>query len=141
MTQSLSKYGAQDVMWFVIAKDKTGMIGYEEFLIKPEYPWGTIKASNCHILPSAQRRGLGKLFLSSLFKLLPQSSIKRILIRSLEVNTQAIAACTSYGFRQYDDQDKHALPISWSSYCAFFEYQPDECALLQNESHKLQPIG
>lgn len=140
INEVLKNYGQQDICWFVIAKGPTGPIGYAEFIVTPDYEWGTIKIARCMVLPHAQRRGVGKLLASSIFYLCSALEIKRVILRTLEVNEQAIAAYAAYGFRPYQDQSKFAQPVSWSSYSVFMEYLTSSSDILQKESKKLYQL-
>ena len=66
-----SKFSAENIYFFVTAKDKTTreMLGAVVFFVMPEYPSGDIKCTSFAVAPSAQGRGLGKLLMSSIFRI------------------------------------------------------------------------
>lgn len=66
-----SKLSADDVYIFVIIKDKGSdkIIGFNTFFIKPSYPFGVCKVIAMGIIPSEQNKGLGKLLMSTIFKI------------------------------------------------------------------------
>lgn len=119
---NIASLGPQDLAWLVVAKDGKEVIGYVLFVITPAFAQGTLKINHLMILPIAQHRGIGKLLASSVFNILSSVNIKRIILRTFTTNEQAIAAYTSYGFKQYQDKTQEK-PSSWDAYKILFEYQ------------------
>lgn len=89
---------AGETHFFVIAKDPNSnkTLGFIQFLINPEYPSGSIKAGMFGIMPEAQDRGLEKILMSSIFKLMPD--VARIFVHTRATNTKELAAYASWGF-------------------------------------------
>jgi ribosomal protein S18 acetylase RimI-like enzyme len=140
ISRSYSSYGKKDILWFVTVKEKSwnGPVGYALFLLTPQYEDGVIKVCNLMLLPISQRRGIGKLLMSSIFKILPDVGVRRIVLRTLKTNEPAIAAYETYGFKEYKDLANKIISGSFDSYKVNFEYQADKCNLLQQEAKKLE---
>lgn len=128
------------VSWFVVVKNQAVPIGFVQFFLKPEYPFGTIKVKNLMLLPSAQHRGIGKLLMSSIFKIMPSVDLKRLVLTALQTNKRAITAYASYNFKPYEDKNKQIRPHSLDPYYVRMEYLTDQSDVLQNESQKLCQI-
>ncbi len=138
VSEAVTGYGQQDISWFVVAKDKDEPIGFVQFLLSPELQYGTIRVKNLMLLPAAQHRGIGKLLISSIFKILASVEIKQIILSTWQVNEQAIAAYTSYGFKKYEDKNRIIEPDSIDAYECHFKYITDQSDLLQKEAEKLK---
>ena len=125
-------FDKKDISWFVVAKDKTGILGFVQFLARHDDPWGAIRIANLMLLPAAQHRGIGKVLASSVFKLFPpEVHIKFITLSVMNANKQAIAAYTSYGFiGKAINQD---VSGSFS-----MGYVTDQSDILQKEAEKLK---
>jgi GNAT superfamily N-acetyltransferase len=76
------------------------LLGFMTFMIRAEYPVGHIKAIAAGVLPSAQGRGLGKLMMSALFRIMPH--IELIFLSTRVTNTTALHAYESWGFVRND---------------------------------------
>ena len=61
--EAATGYNQNDISWFVVAKDSTGPIGFVQFLLRPQFEYGTIEVKNLMLLPVAQHRGIGKLLI------------------------------------------------------------------------------
>ncbi len=99
-----SKYSNDnDIYLFVIAKDeRTGNTqGVIQFLISPDYAYGTAKACYFGIMPKAQGQGLDKLLMGSVFKLLPD--VTRIFLHTRSTNEEVINNYLSWGFKQFNE--------------------------------------
>lgn len=136
--EAATEHGQQDISWFVVAKDKGEPIGFVQFLLSPELQHGTILVKKLMLLPATQHRGIGKLLISSIFKILASVEIKQIILSTLQVNEQAIAAYTSYGFKKYEDKNRIIEPDSIDAYECHFKYITDQSDILQKEAKKLK---
>lgn len=112
--------GFQDIHFFIVAKDKENIQGLIQFLITPEYAYGTVKAGYFGIEPTAQSRGLEKVLMSSIFKILPE--IQRLFLHTRPTHEKAISMYRSWGFREFQGP----LP-----YWIDLEYCTEQCILLQ----------
>ena len=83
---------------FVSIKDNTTnkTLGFVTFLITPEHAYGDIKCTVFAMLPEEQNKGLGKLLMGSILKILPD--IKRIVLCTRITNTTAKQAYLNWGF-------------------------------------------
>lgn len=128
-------FGEHDLSIFVIAKDKvTGnRLGFIQFLIKQEYPYGTVNLGNLAVDESARNRGLGKLLVSSLFKLLPAT--KNVFLYTRPSNIVAQKAYLAYGFKR--DERPIADPMFAHGWLRM-EYNASQSDTLQKKSQKLQ---
>ena len=135
-----NSYNQQAICWFVIAHDqkKETPLGFVEFLLTPADPYGSIQVKTLMIYPEAQHRGLGKLLISSIFKLIP--FVQRIFLTTLCTNNQAQRAYNSYGFKEYTDSSKPINPEGFDQYDIHFEYLTDQSATLQKMSAQLKEI-
>jgi len=111
-----------DLHIFVVVKDKktNTALGLIQFLISPEYKEGDIKAAFYGVLPTAYGRGLEKILMSSIFKLVP--STKRIFLHTRLTNEDAIKMYYEWGFTQFDNK----MP-NWPD----FEYLAEKSETLQ----------
>ncbi|MFC1842614.1 GNAT family N-acetyltransferase, partial [Candidatus Dependentiae bacterium] len=93
-----SKFSAEDMYIFVKLRNKETkkLLGFTTFLIKPEYPQNSVKDMSIGVIPEAQGRGLGKLLISSIFKIIP--TVKRIFLFTRVTNDNAIGAYKAWGF-------------------------------------------
>lgn len=96
--------GADDIHIFVTAKDqKTGeSLGLIQFLITSDYAFGTVKVAFFGVIPTAQARGLEKLLVSVIFKLITDT--KRIFLHTRSTNITAINTYQSWGFTEFPGQ-------------------------------------
>jgi GNAT superfamily N-acetyltransferase len=88
-----------DLALFVIAKDNTEgkPFGAIQFTITPDYEYGTVRIGLTGILSSAQDRGVEKLLMSSIFKILP--SVTRLFLHNRPTNEKALAFYKKWGFK------------------------------------------
>ncbi len=108
------------------------LLGSICFCIKEEYEYGSIDVKMFAVKQEAREIGLGKILLSSVFKLLPH--VKRIFLEVLCTNDQAIDAYEALGFTPYENNQKEfniLMPImGW--YFLDYEYVIDTCSKLQD---------
>lgn len=94
-----AKYLARgECQWFVIAKDaQTGeMLGLIQFLIQPQFPAGTVKVAMFGIEEDAHERGIDRLLIASIFRLL--SGVSRIFLHTRVTNTAMLGILKTWGF-------------------------------------------
>lgn len=96
-------------------------LGAIQFFITPAFEEGSIKAALFGVLPEAQNRGLEKLLMSSIFKILPD--INHIFLHTRSTNQRAIALYKEWGFVEIAGK----LP-NWTD----LEYRVEQSKALQN---------
>ena len=132
--QVIEMFG-QDTTIFVAAREQsTGkMLGFIAFLIRANYVAGDVKVMSFAVDVAHQKRGCGKLLMSSIFKIIPD--IKRIFLCTRVTNTVALKAYRSWGFI-IDEKPvlDHAFNLNhWT----FMEYKVDQSDILQNCAERL----
>ncbi len=85
----------EDLCLLVIAKDQDTILGVIQFLITPEYEYGTIKAGLY-----AADKSTEKLLMASVFKVLPQT--KRLFLHTRSTNEKALSLYRSWGFTEFE---------------------------------------
>ena len=93
-----SQLNAEDLYFFVKVRDRrtNKLLGFTIFLIKSEYSYGTVKDISIGLMPEVQGYGLGKLLISSVFKIIP--NVDRIFLFTRITNNRAIGAYRAWGF-------------------------------------------
>lgn len=111
------------------------IIGTATFFVMPAYGHGDVRVTSIAVTPSAQGRGLGKLLMSSIFKVVP--STQRIFLSTRITNETALKAYRSWGFVH----DEHPLPNAYHkmdpTHWAFLEYKAGKSTVLQNVAKTL----
>ena len=130
--QVIEMFG-QDSTFFVVIKDQTTdiMLGFITFLMRSNYVAGDIKVMSLAVSVDHQNRGLGKLLMSSIFKIV--SDIKRIFLCTRVTNVIALNAYRSWGF-VIDEHPilDHAFDLKhWT----FMEYKADLSDVLQKTAN------
>jgi ribosomal protein S18 acetylase RimI-like enzyme len=126
-----SKFGTDDQYIIVTAHDQESdaLLGFITFFIRPAYSYGDCKVTAMGIIPQAQNRGLGKLLMSSIFKIIPET--KRIFLTTRVTNEKALAAYRSWGFNldanPLQEPDHNFNPAYW----IFMEYKAAKSDVLQ----------
>jgi GNAT superfamily N-acetyltransferase len=120
---------AQDTVFFVAIKEQATreMLGFITFLMRSNYPKGSVKVMSFAVNVDYQKRGFGKLLMSSIFNIVP--GIKRIFLCTRVTNTTALNAYRSWGF-VIDENPvmDHAFDLNhWT----FMEYKAEQCDILQ----------
>lgn len=128
-------FGKHDISIFVFAKDRTthAFLGFIQYLVKGDYPYGTVNLGNLAVEQTARNRGLGKLLTSSIFMLLQET--ERIFLYTRPTNKTAQAAYKAYGFKT--NETPIADPIFAHGWL-MMEYTSKESDILQKESLKLK---
>lgn len=138
LSDEVKQHLPKDCYFFVLACDKrtSELLGFIQFGISPDYIFGDVKVVAIGVTPAAQGRGLGKLLMSSIFKIVP--NVKRLFLSTRPSNVVAIGAYQSWGFTPdaHPIQDPHwkAIQDHW----IYFEYQADQKNTLQNKSGSLK---
>lgn len=123
-TNDFAKWASpNDLAIFVIAKDikEETSLGAIQFSITPDYVYGTVRVGLTGILSSVQNRGLEKLLMSSIFKLLPD--VSRLFLHNRPTNERALAQYLQWGFIHFDGTNP-----DWPD----FEYLAESSTVLQN---------
>jgi GNAT superfamily N-acetyltransferase len=125
----------KDISIVVAVKEQsTGkMFGFITFLIRANYAAGNVKVMSFAVDVAHQKRGLGKLLMSSIFKIV--SDINRIFLCTRVTNTVALNAYRSWGF-MIDEKPvlDHAFNLQhWT----FMEYKTDHSDILQQAAERL----
>jgi hypothetical protein len=120
---------AQDSCFAVIAKDKTTSkpIGFITFLMRASYPADNVKVMSFAVATTQQNRGIGKLLMSSIYKIDP--TIKRIFLCTRITNTNALSAYRSWGFVT-DENPIMDHPFNLAHW-SFMEYKTEQSDVLQ----------
>lgn len=127
-------FGEHDISIFVIAKDKATntRLGFIQYLVKQEYPYGTINLGNLAVDQTARNRGLGKILTSSIYKLLTKT--ERIFLYTRTTNVVAQKAYMAYGFKV---SKKPITDPIFAHGWFMMEYKTDESDIMQKEAIKL----
>jgi len=127
-------FGGNTLSILVVAKNQKTQkqLGVVLFLINPDCAYGDVCAPVLGIIPEAQHRGLGKLLLGLIFRLI--SSTKRIILSTRITNEQAINAYNSWGFTDYPVWTN--VEKGWIG----FEYRADKSDILQKTANQLKVL-
>ncbi|MCX5924121.1 MAG: hypothetical protein NTZ68_01730 [Candidatus Dependentiae bacterium] len=101
-TTDFAKYGSSnDIQIFVTAYDaKSGKhLGVIQFLVMPQFDYGTVKVAFFGIQESVQGRGIEQLLLSSIFQLIPDTS--RIFLHTRITNESALSLYLNIEFVKF----------------------------------------
>lgn len=120
-----------DVYFFITAKDQESgeLLGFISFAITPALPMGDIKLMNLAVPKESKDRGLEKILLCTIFKLIPQT--ERIFVGTRSTSRSIVELYRLLGFT--DDltpiQDpNHQFNME---YWTILEYKARHCNLLQ----------
>ena len=126
---------SQDSCFMVIAKDRaTGTpLGFITFLMRASYTTGDIKVMSLAVATTHQNRGLGKLLMSSILRIVPD--IKRIFLCTRVTNTSSLQAYRSWGFIT---DEKPILDHAFNlAHWPFMEYKTEQSDILQKTAATL----
>lgn len=120
-----------DVYGFVTVKNQNAqaILGFIMFSITPALAEGNVKVIHVAITPTAERRGLDKLLIGSIFKILPAT--KRIFIGTRPTHEHALKEYCSWGFLQdfaFTQDQGHIVNLQ---YFAVYEYLAEQTDVLQ----------
>ncbi|HBS48415.1 TPA: hypothetical protein DEO28_00130 [Candidatus Dependentiae bacterium] len=134
--EEIIKVWEQDIYFFATVKDQATqkLLGFRILSISSGCAFGDTLGHSLAILSQEQNRGLGKLLMSSIFKIVPQ--VKRIFLITRITNNTAYNAFQKWGFT------KTLKPIDvfhfkfdenhWTS----LEYKTDNSNILQKVAEK-----
>lgn len=130
----------EDVYVFVTVKNQNSqtILGFLMFSVTPAIADGNIKVIHLAVAPSEELRGLDRLLMSSIFKILPNT--KRIFIVTRPTYEQGIMAYRSWDFAQdlaFVQDPSHKMNLQ---YFAVYEYLEDQSDLLQKTAKTLIDI-
>jgi GNAT superfamily N-acetyltransferase len=133
--------GVANIHFVVTAKDgKTGaLLGFVEFFVTPAYPSGDIKSPSFAVAPAAQNRGLGKLLMSTIFKIVTDACT-RIFLSTRITNDVARQAYTAWGFTPDANPIQEPFYKQNPEHWMFFEYKVDSCSKLQEAAKCLVEV-
>lgn len=127
-------FDESDVAIFVVFKESDGTpLGFVQFTICPDYPFGTVRLESMAIVPEKRHRGYGKLLISSIFKIIP--NVDHIFLYTRSINEIAVKAYLSYGFQRSRNVEND--PWVRQGYVKM-EYAINRSAILQQASHHLK---
>ena len=132
-----SKFGADDVYVIVTVHDHESdtLLGFITFFIRPNYPYGVCKVTAMGVAQQAQNRGLGKLLISSIFKIIPEA--ERIFLSTRVTNAKALAAYHSWGFTTDHNPIQEPGHVFNPDYWIFLEYVTSNSDTLQKTAENL----
>lgn len=138
VSDAVAACGNESISWFVYAKANDNIVGFAQFLIKPEFKDASIELHYLMVLPEWQRRGFGKLLISSIFKIFGGTEIEidRIFLVTLQSNKNAVLAYFSYGFEIYKDSNAVIRPGSLDPYMVSLECKGAQIDFLKNAFQK-----
>lgn len=142
----ISKFGdaikplMEDVYGIVSIKNQNTqtILGFMMFSITPALADGNIKVMHVAVTPTSEHRGLEKLLMSSIFKMLPTT--KRIFIGTRPTYEQALKTYCSWGFLQdlaFVQDPGHKVNLQ---YFAVYEYRADQTDSLQKTAAELTSV-
>jgi len=138
-SDEMKKKFAQIEHIFILAKDtKTDkQLGFTCFLITPEYAQGDVKNIAFTVKLEEQSRGLDKLLMSSIFKIIPD--FKRIFLCMRVTNENAQRAFKNWGFTKEVNPivEKHIYTFN-KDHWIFLEYKVDKSDVLQKTAEDLK---
>lgn len=126
-TDAIKKY-ANSLCFFVLAKEITTkkIVGFALYRIDNDDPQGTVILKPLAIAPEEQQRGLGKLLMTSVFKIIP--IVSRITLTVESKNDVAFKAYLSWGFVEYPTADAFHKKM---------EYRANQSDILQKTAQTL----
>lgn len=135
LSEEIKQKFAQDRCIVVSIKNKESNknLGFITFLRRSTYEKGDIKVMSFAVDPAVQNRGLGKLLMSSILKIM--TDVKRIFLCTRVTNDRALRAYQSWGFvKDLNPILDHGFNMN---HWAFLEYKTTSSSTLQNTSNYL----
>lgn len=135
LSEAMVQAYGQDGCIMVTAKSSAGaLLGFAAFMSRATYPQGTVKVMALGVAPEHQKRGLGKLLMSSIFKIMPQTA--NLFLCTRVTNNTALAAYKAWGFSpDANPIMDHAFNLAhWT----FLSYNPTEVTVLQTVANNLK---
>lgn len=131
LKQEVREAFSKDTWVHITAHNPQGeLLGFATFLKRVNYPLGVIKITHLAVAPQHQKQGLGKLLISSIFKIEPE--LQKLFLCTRVSNGTAFTAYNKWGFTPDSNPIlDHAFDLKhWS----FLSYNPAECNLLQSNT-------
>ncbi|MBM3893012.1 GNAT family N-acetyltransferase [Candidatus Dependentiae bacterium] len=135
LSDAIVKAYGQDSCIMITAKDSAGtLLGFAAFMARATYPQGTVKVMALGVLPEHQKRGLGKILMSTIFNIMPATT--KLFLCTRVTNNTALAAYKIWGFVH------DAAPIMDHlfnlDHWTFLTYNPAEKSVLQTVANTLK---
>ena len=132
--QVIEMFGQDDVICVTVTEQSTGKIlGFITFLMRKTYQAGDVKVMSFAVDVAHQKRGLGKLLMSSIFKIVP--TVDRIFLCTRVTNVAALRAYSAWGFIIDENPVMdHAFNLN---HWIFMEYKIEQSDVLQKASERL----
>ncbi len=121
------------------SKESNELLGFISFLITPEYAYGDTKCIAFAVKQDEENKGLGKLLMSSAFKIIPK--LERIFLCTRITNKNAQRAYLNWGFEKDLDPvvEEHTYTFDFNHWI-FFEYKTDKSDKLQKVANTFTNI-
>lgn len=134
-SQVVEMFGKDTSIFVALKEQSTGkMIGFITFLIRASYAVGDVKVMSLAVDVAHQKRGFGKLLMSTIFKIIPD--VTRIFLCTRVTNTVALNAYQAWGFIM---DEKPVLDHAFNlEHWTFMEYKADQSNILQNIADMLR---
>lgn len=140
----LSKFGIEvirplleDVYFLVLAKEEATkkILGFLMCSITPALPYGDVKVINLGLVPKERNRGLDKILMGSLLKIIPD--VKRLFLFSRPTNDHEREAYQSMGFVKDQSPIQDSNHKINPNHLTTFEYKVEKSEILQNVAKSL----
>jgi len=140
ISEDVKKLAAHNINFFITIKDvKTKKIlGYTVYYIMPYHPQGAVWCGDLGVAPEAQKRGLGKLLIASIFKIIPE--INRIMLCTRITNETAFNAYKAWGFTEDQNPIENPSFKLNKAHWRYMEYKPEQSNILQKVATSLAPV-
>lgn len=127
----IRKLFADDTYYVITVKDMATkkLLGFTLYLIAPYHPKGSIWCGHLAVAPDAQNRGLGKLLVGSIFKIVPK--INRIMLATRVTNETAFRAYKAWGFVEDVNPIENPHFQLKKEHWRFLEYRTERSDILQ----------
>lgn len=127
-------FDPSDIALFVVIKKIDGTpLGFVQFTIRSQYPFGTVQLESMAIIPEERHHGFGKLLVSSIFKIIPD--VEHIFLYTRPTNELSLKAYLSYGF--YRSTGVVNEPLVRQGYTKM-EYSIYQSNILQQASQEIR---
>lgn len=130
---------ANSIVLLIVASDReTGdKLGFVSFQIDNDYKRGAVVLEPLAVVPEAQNKGIGKLLVASIFKLIPE--VTSISLVTGSRNEQAIRAYQAWGFVFGPDPKNTKFSLKNLEYKTdkSFEYKTEKSYVLQKVAKTL----
>lgn len=133
LPDEVRKLFADDTYYVITIKDMVTkkLLGFTLYLIAPYHPKGSIWCGHLAVAPDAQNRGLGKLLVGSILKIVPK--INRIMLATRVTNETAFRAYKAWGFVEDANPIENPHFQLKKEHWRFLEYRMDRSDILQKQ--------